>query len=185
MKDEELIEKEIQGHEIFKGNVLDVRCDEIELPNGAKGTREYMVHKGAVCVIPLTEKGEVVCVRQYRYAVRQILLEIPAGKFNFVGEDPGEAARRELREETGAVCRELIPMGALISSPAILTEKIYMFLARGLSFGKTEFDEDEFIDVVKIPLSELSERVMRGEIEDAKTQLAVLKAAEFLRRERQ
>ena len=183
MRDEEMIEKTITSRQIFEGKVLDVRCDVVSLPNGKEGTREYAVHKGAVCVIPLTDEGEVVCVRQYRYAIGKVFLEIPAGKFDFVGEDPREAALRELREETGAACRTLTSMGALIPSCAILTERIHMFLAEGLTFGETDFDEDEFIELVKIPLDELVDMVMRGEVEDAKTQIAVLKAWKIKRDE--
>lgn len=176
MRDEEMIEKTVAPREIFKGRVLDVRCDTVSLPNGKESTREYVVHKGAVCVVPLTDEDEVILVKQYRYAIRKVFLEIPAGKFDFVGEDPHEAALRELREETGAVPETLTPLGAFIPSCAILTERIHMFLAEGLTFGETDFDEDEFIELVKIPLDELVEMVMRGEVEDAKTQIAALKA---------
>ncbi len=176
MRDEDMIEKTISSQEIFKGRVLEIRCDTVSIPNGGTSTREYAVHKGAVCVVPLTENEEVICVRQYRYAIRRVFLEIPAGKFDFVGEDPREAALRELREETGAVPAVLTDIGPLITSPAILTEKIHMFLAEGLTFGETDFDEDEVIELVKIPLSEFVDMVMRGEIEDAKTQIAALKA---------
>ena len=183
MKDEEMMEKTVSSRQVFEGKVLDVRCDEILCPNGNRGVREYAVHKGAVCVIPLTDEGEVVCVKQYRYAIGKVFLEIPAGKFDFVGEEPREAALRELREETGATCRTLTPLGALIPSPAILTERIHMFLAEGLTFGETDFDEDEFIELVKIPLDELVDMVMRGEVEDAKTQIAALKVWKIKRDE--
>ncbi len=176
MRDEDMIEETLSSKEIFRGKVLDIRVDEVTIPNGNVGIREYAVHKGAVCVVPLTENEEVICVKQYRYAIRKVFLEIPAGKFDFVGEDPREAAIRELREETGAIAESVVDIGALISSPAILTEKIHMFLAEGLTFGETEFDEDEVIEIVKIPLSDLVDMVMRGEVEDAKTQIAALKA---------
>ena len=175
VRDEEMIEKTITSRQIFEGKVLDVRCDTVSLPNGGEGVREYAVHKGAVCVVPLTDAGEVILVKQYRYAIRKVFLEIPAGKFDFVGEDPREAALRELREETGAIPRVLTPLGALVPSCAILTERIHMFLAEGLTFGETDFDDDEFIELVKIPVDELVDMVMRGEIEDAKTQIAALK----------
>ena len=160
---------------IFDGVVLHVYCDEIIQPDGKEAKREYAKHLGAVCVVPLTDEDEVICVKQYRYAHRRLFLEIPAGKLDYAGEDRREAALRELREETGAVCQTLTYIGDIVPSPAILTERISMYLAEGLTFGETEYDEGEFIEIVKIPLSELVEMIMRGEIEDAKTQTAILK----------
>ncbi len=161
---------------IFDGAVLHVYCDEIIQPDGKEAKREYAKHLGAVCVVPLTDEGDVICVKQYRYAHHRVFLEIPAGKLDYAGEDRREAALRELREETGASCLSLTHIGDIVPSPAILTERISMYLAEGLTFGETEYDEGEFIEIVKIPLSELVEMIMRGEIEDAKTQTAVLKA---------
>ena len=183
MRDEEMIEKTITSRQIFEGRVLDVRCDVVSLPNGKEGTREYAVHKGAVCVVPLTDEGEVILVKQYRYAIRKVFLEIPAGKFDFVGEDPREAALRELREETGATCQRLDFIGDIITTPALIDEVIHMYLARGLSFGETDFDDDEFIDVVKIPLDTMVDMVMDGRIKDSKTQAAILKTKLILDRE--
>ena len=172
----EFIETTVSSECHFEGKVLRVFRDEIALPNGKTSFREYNKHKGAVCVIPVTDKGEVVCVRQYRYAVGKILLEIPAGKLDYVGEDHESAARRELREETGATAEKLTYLGEYLGSPAILDETIYMYLAEGLTFGETDFDEDEFIEIVKLPLSGLVDMVMRGEIPDGKTQIAALRA---------
>lgn len=176
----ELTEKKINSTCHFEGKVLRVFCDEISLPNGKTSFREYNKHKGAVCVIPVTDQGEVICVRQYRYAVDQILLEIPAGKLDYVGEDPESAARRELREETGATAEKLTYLGKYLGSPAILDETIHMYLAEGLTFGDTDFDEDEFIEIVTLPLSELVDMVMRGEIPDGKTQIAALRAEKLI-----
>ncbi len=173
---EALEEKQVSSANIFDGKVLHVRVDEISLPDGKSGIREYCHHNGAVCVIPVTDDGEVICVRQYRYPMFEALLEIPAGKFDFIGEDPEEAALRELREETGASCKKLTKLGMYYGSPAILDEKIHMFLAEGLTFGETEFDEDEFIETVRLPLSELVDMVLAGEIPDGKTQAAALRA---------
>ncbi len=167
---------------IFDGTVLHVRRDEIRLPDGNPAHREYIVHVGAVCVIPLTEQGEVICVRQYRYPFADVLLEIPAGKLDSPDEDPTEAALRELREETGATCQHLTYLGKYFGSPALIGETIHMYLAEGLSFGELDLDEDEFLEVERIPLSELVEGVLAGEIPDGKTQVAVLRAAEMLRR---
>lgn len=175
MADLKMTEKTLTSETIFEGKVLHVKKDSIELPNGKQSFREYAVHKGAVAVLPLTREGEVVLVKQYRYALGRVFLEIPAGKLDYVGEIPREAALRELREETGARCESLTSLGVLVSSPAILTEKIYMYLAEGLTFGETSPDEDEFLEIVRMPLALLVDMVMRGEIEDAKTQLMALK----------
>lgn len=175
MRDEEMIETRVSSETVFEGNVLTVKKDEIELPSGKSGVREYAEHKGAVAVLPLTDDGEVVLVKQYRYAVGRVFFEVPAGKLDSADEPPHAAALRELREETGAHCERLTPLGCLIPSPAILTEKIHMYLAEGLSFGESSPDEDELLEIVKMPLSSLVSKVMRGKIEDAKTQIMALK----------
>ena len=180
MYDDDLIERQRQSHCVFDGKVLHVHCDEIELPDGNTATREYAKHIGAVAVVPLTDEGEVICVRQFRYAMGRVMLEIPAGKLDSYMEDYREAALRELREETGAVCRRLDFIGDLVTSPALLDEVIHLYLARGLSFGDTDPDEDEFLDVVRIPLDILAEMVMDGRIRDAKTQTAILKTKMLL-----
>ena len=174
---EAIEEKMVSSKSIFDGHVLHVRLDEISLPDGKIATREYCHHNGAVCIIPLTESGEVVCVRQYRYAMREPLIEIPAGKLDTPDEDHTEAALRELREETGARCQKLTYLGEYYGSPAILDEKIYMYMAEGLDFGETDLDEDEFLEVVKIPLADMVEMTLQGKIKDGKTQIAVLRAA--------
>ena len=184
-KDEHLIETCAASRSVFEGKILHVFVDDINLPNGARGFREYIKHIGAVAVLPLTDAGEVICVRQYRYAVGQVTTEIPAGKLDSPDEDPTAAALRELREETGARCKCLTYLGTYLASPAILDERINLYLARDLDFGKTDPDDDEFIDVVRVPLAKMVESVMRGEILDGKTQLAVLKVNELLRREKE
>ena len=182
-KDEHLIETCAASKSVFEGKILHVFVDDIDLPNGNRGFREYIKHIGAVAVLPLTDDGNVICVRQYRYAVGEVTVEIPAGKLDSPDEDPREAALRELREETGARCKSLTYLGTYLASPAILNEKINLYFARGLDFGETDHDDDEFIDVVHIDLNEMVERVLAGEILDGKTQLAVLKVNELLRRE--
>ena len=177
----ELEEKTVSSRLIFDGKVVHLYKDTVRLPDGAESVREYVKHIGAVCILPLTDDGEVILERQYRYAVRQILTEIPAGKLDAPDEDPLEAAKRELREETGATAREMIPLGDFYGSPAILGERIRMFLAKGLTFGETEFDEDEFLEVFRLPLDEAEAAVLRGEIPDGKTQAAILRAAAMRR----
>ena len=160
---------------VFDGKIMRVYCDDIYLPDGREAKREYVKHLGAVCVVPLTDEGEVICVRQYRYAHGRIVLEIPAGKLDFAEEDRRSAALRELREETGALCEKFTFIGDIIPSPALLTERISMYLAEGLTFADTDPDDDEFLEIVRIPLDELVGMIMRGEITDAKTQTAILK----------
>lgn len=169
-------EKTVSSELLYDGKVIHVYRDDITLPDGKLAFREYNRHIGAVCVIPVTEDGNVICVRQYRYAVGDVLLEIPAGKLDSKSEDPEAAVRRELREETGAVAGKLTYLGKYLGSPAILDEAIHMYLAEDLSFGDTEFDDDEFIEIVRIPLSELVGMVMKGEIPDGKTQVAAMRA---------
>ena len=170
-------EKQKSSQLIFDGKVLHLYRDEIYLPDGREAFREFCRHIGAVCVVPVTDEGEIICVKQYRYAVGEVMLEIPAGKLDAKDEDPREAALRELREETGATCKKLTYMGKYFSSPAILDDCLHMYMAEGLEFGDTDLDEDEFIEIVKIPVDELVDMIMRGEVHDGKTQAAVVRAA--------
>ena len=176
----EFVEKTVSSELLYDGNILHVYRDDITLPDGKPAYREYNRHIGAVCVIPITDEGEVICVRQYRYPVAEVLLEIPAGKLDYKGEDPESAVRRELREETGAVCQKLTYLGKFLGSPAILDECIHMYMAEQLTFGDTDPDDDEFIETVRIPLSRLVDMVMNGEVPDAKTQVAALRAQKIL-----
>lgn len=173
-------EKTVASTEIFDGKVLHVFKDDVTLPDGKPAFREYIRHVGAVCVLPLTDEGDVICVRQYRYPTGSVLLEIPAGKLDAKSEDHEAAVRRELREETGAICGKLTDLGCFYSSPALMDERIHMYFAEELSFGETDPDEDEFVESVRIPLSELVEMVMRGEVPDCKTQAAVMRVAYLL-----
>jgi len=179
----ELWEKTVTSELIFDGKVVHLYKDTVELPGGVTSLREYVKHLGAVCVIPVTDEGEVILERQYRYAVDRILIEIPAGKLDYAGEDFREAALRELREETGATAAELIDMGDYFGSPAIMGEQIRMFMARGLTFGENDLDEDEFLEVFRVPIAKAVEMVMAGEISDGKTQCAILRAARFIEEE--
>ena len=167
---------------VYDGEVVHLYVDKVRLPDGADSIREYVRHIGAVAVLPLTDEGEVICVRQYRYAHGCLMTEIPAGKLDSKTEDHVEAALRELREETGARCKTLTYLGLYRSTPAILDEKIDLYLAEGLTFGETDLDDDEFLESFRIPLSVLVDQVLAGKITDGKTQVAVLKTNEILRR---
>lgn len=177
-----LREECVSSRLIFDGRVVQLYVDRVRLPDGREAEREYMRHIGAVCVLPLDRDGVVHCVRQYRYPHGEVLLEIPAGKLDSKTEDRASAALRELQEETGYRCGRLTFLGNIYTSPAILDEVIGLYLAEELTPGETHFDEDEFLAPVAVSLEELADRVMRGEIPDAKTQLAVLRVRELLRR---
>ena len=176
-----LEEKMLSSELIYDGRVVHLYVDKVELPDKNTSTREYIKHLGAVCIVPVTDEGEVVLVRQYRYAIGREMLEIPAGKLDFAGEDPTEAALRELREETGAVPKSFTFIGDYYGSPALISERIWIYLAEGLEFGERELDEDEFLTVEKIPLDVLVDMICKGEIADGKTQAAVLKVAQILK----
>ncbi len=177
-----LIEKQTASDLLYDGKVVTLYKDTVELPDGNSAIREYVKHIGAVCVVPVTDDGEVLLERQYRYAVGEILVEIPAGKLDYPGENWEDAARRELREETGAEARELIDLGDYYGSPAIMGERIRMFLARGLTFTNQHLDEDEFLEVFRLPLDEAVRQIMNGEIPDGKTQTGILRAAMMLKK---
>ena len=174
---ENLIEKKISRKEIYDGKVLHVVCDDVLLPNGSEAIREFCLHVGAVCVIPILPDGRVIMERQFRYPHGRVFYEIPAGKLDSPEEDPLLAAKRELLEETGAVAGRITLLGAVDTSPALINERIYMYLAEDLTFAEQKLDEDEFLSIEYAYLRDLYRMVLAGEIADAKTQIAVLKAA--------
>lgn len=180
--DSPFYEKPVASESIYEGKVLHLFRDTVELSDGSEAFREVIRHNGAVCVLPLTDDGRVICVTQYRHAIGRLTLELPAGKLDSKDEDPLSAALRELKEETGCECDKMTSLGVMHGSPAILDEAITLYLATGLHRGEANPDDGEFLDVVSIPLGELADMVMRGEITDAKTQIAVLKAYHELNR---
>lgn len=158
----------------YEGLIVNVDLDQVSLPNGRLAKREIVEHPGGVAVLPLNEDGTVTVVRQYRYAFASELVEIPAGKLD-AGEEPETGALRELREEIGAQVDELIGLGCVYPSPGFCKEVLYLYLAKNPVYGESHPDEDEFLEVERIPFDTLLERVMSGEIKDAKTVAAVLK----------
>lgn len=170
-----LTEKQLTKEYIFKGRVINLRRDTALLPNNTTATREVIEHNGGVCVAALTDNDEVLFVRQFRYPYMEEILEIPAGKRDSADEDPLLCGKRELKEETGATAKKFIPLGELYPTPGYCGEIIWMFAATGLDFGQTCPDDDEFLEVEKIPLNKAVEMILNGEIKDAKTQAAVLK----------
>ena len=173
---ENLGEQQLDSELIFDGRLLKVYKDRVKLPNEHESTREYIRHNGAVCIVPLTDDGNVVIERQFRYPFHRVITELPAGKLDSPDEDPASAAARELLEETGITADRWIPIGALIPTCAYSTEVIHMFIAAELHFGERQLDADEFLNVETIALEDFVEKILRGEIEDSKTQTAVLKA---------
>ena len=169
-----LEEKTLTSETVFKGRIITVKKDVALLPDGNKASREYITHPGGVCVVPLTDNNEVLMVKQYRYPYSEVVLEIPAGKKD-IGEEPFTTGKRELKEETGATAKEYIDLGELYPSPGYCGEIIWMYGAKGLEFGDVSPDEDEFLEVEKVPLEKAVEMILSGKIKDAKTQAAILK----------
>ena len=173
-------EKRIDGEEKYNGVIVRVRLDRAELVNGAVVKREVVEHPGGVCILPVDEQGNCYMVRQFRYPFSRMMLEAPAGKLEY-GENHRDCAVRELSEETGFSADELIDLGCCCTSPGYSTEILHLYLALGLHAGSCHPDENEFLNVEKHSLTELSRMAMDGEIDDAKTIVAVLKAERYLR----
>lgn len=178
-----LEEKTLESELKFDGKIIKLYKDKALLENGSEVTREVIKHPGGVCVVPLTENNEVIMVKQFRYPTGKILTEIPAGKLEWQ-EDHFACGKRELKEETGCTAEKYDYLGCLLPTPAYDTEVIHMYLARGLTRAEQKLDEDEFLDVMKIPFDKAVEMVMDGEITDAKTQLALLKTKFLLENEK-
>ena len=170
-----LEEKTKDSSIVYDGKIFKIKRDNVILEDESEAIREFVVHYGGVCVLPLTENNEIIMVKQYRYPLAAATLEVPAGKLNGPGENHCEAGKRELLEETGAEAEQFEYLGEIYPIPAYTTEIIHMYLARGLSFGNQNLDEDEFLDVVKIPFEKALEMVMSGEIKDSKTMIIIMK----------
>lgn len=170
----DLVERQIDSTKVFEGRLLHVYKDNILLPNGNRSTREYIKHLGAVAIVAVDDDGRIAVEHQFRYPFNAELIEIPAGKLDYVGEDPLSAAERELREETGITAREFEYMGPLYPTCAYSNEVIHLYWANGLSFGDRHLDEDESINVEMMDLKAVVKMILEGKIQDAKTQAAVL-----------
>ena len=172
-----LKETQQKSEYIYKGKIINLRRDEALLPNGRTAAREVIEHPGGVCVVPVGEDGSITFVRQFRYPYSEELLEIPAGKRDKSGEEPLECGKRELKEETGCTAEHYTLLSRMYPSPGYSAEIIYIYLATGIKTGEQRLDEDEFLNVSKIPLEKAVEMVMDGTITDAKTSVGVLKTA--------
>lgn len=164
--------KALGTRRIYEGRILNVRADDVELPNGHRSTFEIVEHNGGVCVIAQPQPTTVVLVRQYRPAIGRFLLEVPAGKLDG-GEDPLECARRELVEETGYRCERLRKLWTFYTAPGFCNELLHLFVAEGLQAGEAQPEDNESIAVQVLPVAQAWSMVERGEIPDAKTQIAL------------
>ncbi|WP_405755677.1 NUDIX domain-containing protein [Anaerovibrio slackiae] len=173
-KDADLIEQKVSSEDVFDGNLLHVKKDTVRLPNGNIAYREWIKHPGASAVLPVTPEGRLIFVRQYRYPIQQVTLEIPAGKLDAEGEDPLDCAKRELSEETGYQAEKYTFLTKLATTVGFSNEFIYIYAAEGLTAGRQHPDEDEFINVCTLTMDEAMAKIRSGEICDAKSVTAVL-----------
>ncbi len=176
-----LFEKTVEKNYVYEGKIINVRRDKAALHDGKPCTREVVEHNGGVCVAALTDEKELIFVRQFRYPYMEIILELPAGKLE-KGEDPFEAGKRELEEETGTVAEEYFDLGKFYPTPGYCGEIIHLYAASNLTATEMHLDEDEYLEVEKIPLDKAVDMVLNGEIPDGKTQTLVLRVAEMVRR---
>ena len=172
---EELVKREY----IYRGRILNLRLDTVRVPNGDEALREVVEHPGAVVIVALDAQDHVLLVRQYRHAAGQELLELPAGTLE-KNESPVAAAPRELQEETGYTAQRWEALASFYSSPGIMTEEMHVYLARDLTAGASHPDDDEDLQLERLPLAEVLARVARGEIKDAKSIAGLLLAGQKL-----
>lgn len=175
----------IESRPVHRGRVVDLRIDTVRFPDGSTGQLEIIRHSGAAAVLPVLSdpKGpdpQVLLIRQYRYAAGGFMLEVPAGRPDRPGEPWEDVARRELEEETGLIAGSLTRLTTIFTTPGFTDEQIHLYLATDLTHGRQSLDNDEFLEPVPLPLSQVLERIRDGEIRDAKTICTVLYAAGFL-----
>src|SRR5688572_25733482 len=175
----------VEREPVHKGRIVDLSIDTVRFPNGSTGKLEMIRHSGASAVLPVlsdldADDPQILLIKQYRYASGGYLLEVPAGRPDREGEDWEVCARRELEEETGLVADTLIELTTIYTTPGFTDERIHLYVATGLTTGKSSLDEDEFLDTITLSMSEALEKVRDGEITDAKTICTLLYAAGFL-----
>ncbi len=179
MKSEHLKEKTLSSEPIFRGRLLDVRRDEVQLPDGTATVREYIRHPGAAVMVPLLEDNRIIFLRQYRYAVGEVMVELPAGIVD-PGEKPLETARRELAEETGYACERLIRLGLIHPCIGYSDERIAVYLAEGLRPAEAGTEHDEFVEPFELSLKEALGWIEQGRITDVKTIIALYWTERYL-----
>lgn len=167
-------EKTVKSEEIFKGSIVHLKVDQVEMPDGSLARREIVGHPGGVGVVALTEDNEVILVKQFRKPLEKVTMEIPAGKLD-PGEDHRVCGIRELEEETGLKAKEFTYMGFIYPSAGFTDEVTHVYLATGLYPGEANPDPDEYLDILRMPLDEVVDKIMKNEICDAKTVMGVLK----------
>lgn len=175
-----LTEKTLSSDKKFEGHIISLRVDDVELENGKNSFREVVDHPGGVCVAVLDNENNLYLVKQFRYPYKEILLELPAGKLE-KGENPFEAMKREQQEETGTTGKDYISLGELYPSPGYCSEIIRIWACRVASSGNISLDEDEFLEIEKIPLDNAVNMVLNNEIKDSKTQVGILKTAALVK----
>lgn len=171
-------EEKINSTPIYDGHIIKVFKDDVSL-NGKPAIREVVRHKGATAILAIDSEENAYFVEQYRYPVAMPLFEVPAGKID-EGELPIECAKRELMEECGIAAKKWTDLGPMFSSPGFCDEAIYLFIAEELSQGTVNPDEDEFLDIIKMPLKEAYSRLTEGRIPDAKTQILILRGMDYI-----
>ena len=179
--DEALREQTEKTEIVFQGPIFRVEVAEVRLPNGKTARRDVVRHPGAVCVLPVTKEGEVYLVRQWRAGYRGVTLEIPAGKLDSADEDPYVCAVRELSEETGYTAKTIEKLTTIGTTVGFSNEYIHIYKAEGLTPGEMHPDDDEFLNVVRVPLAEAVQMTRDGRIFDAKSIVAILMLQEDLR----
>ncbi len=176
--DRKLVEKPIHSEKIFSGTLLHVYRDQAELPDGRTSVREWINHPGACAVLPVFENGDVQLIRQFRYPLRELFTEVPAGKID-PDEEPLVTAKRELEEESGIRGENWISLGAIHPCIGYTNEVIHLYLAWDLQVSDNNVDEDEFLQPLRIPFWNAVEQALSGEITDGKTITAILRAARW------
>ena len=164
---------------VYKGKVLDIYSDKVTMPNGNVTVRETVLRGNAAAIVPVDEKGNIIFVRQYRHAAKEMVLEIPAGMIE-EGENPKDAAGRELEEEIGYKCQDLFFVNSVYMAIGICTEKVYFYIAENLAEGVLNPDPDEFIEIERYSLEEAIKMIFNGEIKDVKTMAGIFAYKEYL-----
>ena len=167
-------EKQLTSQCVYDGKIMQVQRDEVELATGKKSFREVVRHSGGVVILALKDNNTILMVKQFRYPIAQTVLEVPAGKLE-KGENPDDAAKRELEEETGYKAGKWTPLGYINTSPGFCDEKLYLYKAENLTFAGAHPDEGEIISAIEMKISDVNKKIKTGEINDAKTLCVILR----------